>query len=124
MKDTQLFSVSEMNGRRCKVEIIDLTLSENLKKKFSFWRIVSDRDIDQQFGRNRLLCFLRIIGVLTVQNRPNPDSRYIKYFSEYNPSGRTSRKVHGSSYKLFITGEGIREIRLAIEGVRLSGGSL
>ncbi|HBZ35658.1 MAG TPA: hypothetical protein DEO33_04475 [Rikenellaceae bacterium] len=125
MRDTQLFQVAEISSDWNRVERVDLSKKENVNLRFSFSDILRDRDIDHLVGRNRMLSFLRIYGILTSQNKLNPKSYWTRYFSTKNTSTKSSLKTIEVSYQcLCISGVGILLLRRAIEMVRERGGSL
>ena len=125
MRDTQLFKVITYSSDWYIVDNVDLSKKENVNMMFSFSKILRDRDIDPMVGRNKILSFLRIHGVLTSQNIPNPNSYWIRYFSTSNTSIRTTSKIiEHNNHTIRISGVGILLIRRAIEMVRERGGSL
>jgi len=124
--DNNLFSYQNSDNQDAKViDPEDFTAVENRTRWYSFAVFIKKRKIDPALGRNTILLFLRIMGLVTRDYRPIPGTVLVKHLRVMKSSdGRSSNTLAYPYYMLEISGEGLWEIKKAIDQVRMRGGSI
>lgn len=103
----------------------DFSAEENRTKWYNLADFIKNRKIDPALGRNTMLLFLRFMCLLTRDHRPRPGTILVKHLRVSNPSdGRSRNFLNFPYYMLQISGEGLCEIKKAIDLTRKKGGSI
>lgn len=105
-----------------KQEVIDFSNEENLTKYFSLWNLILHRLIDPAMGRNSMLCCLRLIGILTDDNKVHLGSFLIPYLRVLGSQKVPFKLRVGIHYFCFqINGAGVLLIQSRIKSIKSLG---
>ena len=117
-----MMTIDKTNSDWYLVNRIDFSIKANQKKIYPWQEVLSG--IDPAMGRNTMICFLKIKGILDKKNKPNPKSSLFKYFVILIPSQDLACKAYIGNKNIFISGEGIVAIADELKQTRFFGGCI
>ena len=108
---------------------LDFTLDEHLEDQEykNIWIPMKEAlyDIDYSVGRNRMITYLKIKGILDYGGKPIMGNKDFDFFRVEPIQKVRSYTAHYYNFKIYyITAKGILEIRKMIQTSRLEGANI